>query len=408
MAPEAVADGRVPMWLDCDPGHDDAIAIILAGHSPNVELLGISTVAGNQTVTKCTRNALDVLSAASLTGISVVEGQAKPLMRSSAILCPEIHGVSGLDSPDHLPLLPSSNTKPLPGKAPVIMFEAIHAAWQRMGGGLGRVRLVCTGSLSNAALLLLLYPEVVDYVEMVVMGGCLGIGNTHPVAEFNIQTDPEAAKIVFESGAPLTMVGLEVTHLVLATPGVICAVATGAEAAERAVVAGDAALYPDDSAPTATTRGAGVHAAVAARTAAEDAAAAAYPASAFRAFVARLLVFFAETYRRVFEFQHPPVHDPLTVAYVMHPELFRTMLMRVDVETTSTLCAGQTVCDRWGQSPLPPNCNVALSVDVPAFWGLVLDAVRRADAVSPLNATPPAKAPRALPAAAADCPPNEH
>ncbi|KAG1670981.1 hypothetical protein FOA52_014370 [Chlamydomonas sp. UWO 241] len=375
---------RVALWLDCDPGHDDAMAIILAGHDPRLELLGISTVAGNQTVEKVTQNALDVLAAAGLHGIGVVAGLAKPLLRPSPILCPEIHGDSGLDCLSGLPLLPCCSDEPRGGKAPVVMFAAIEAAWVR-GGRSARVALVAIGALSNVALLLMLYPEVVPMIDIVIMGGCLGLGNTGPVVEFNIQTDPEAAKAVFECpGVSLTMVGLEVTHTVLATPSVIMAIG-GDPGARARVVGGDGASYAADAVPSATTRGAGALPRAAELLRQADADAAADAATPFRAFVGRLLMFFADTYRKVFEFAHPPVHDPAAVAYVIAPQLFRTQEMRVDVETCSGLSSGQTVADRWGQSGKAPNVRVCLSVDVPGFWGLMLDAVERADGASPLN-----------------------
>ncbi|GLC42326.1 hypothetical protein PLESTB_000659200 [Pleodorina starrii] len=414
----------IPVWLDCDPGHDDATAILLAGHTPGLELLGVSTIGGNQTLAKVTKNALDVLDAVGLSHIDVVAGQPRPLMRPP-LLCPEIHGDTGLDGPGGGRLLPRSPRSPLPGKAITVISRAIEAAYEQLqrertgqqqqqqqrggegGGGEGswrssssssssspsgeRVRLVCTGALTNAALLLTVYPELSEMVEVVIMGGCMGVGNTGPVVEFNIQTDPEAAKIVFESGVPLTMVPLEVTHTVLATPQVLAAIggiggmgATAATAAaagavgiaaEAAAAAGPASAAlstaappPPSSSPVAPAAG--------------TAAAAASP---FRHTIQQLLLFFAETYKRVFRFEHPPLHDPVAVAYVIRPDLFECRRMRVDVETCSSLSYGQTVCDVWGQSAAPPNVNVVLQVDVEGVWRLLLEAVARADAGSPLN-----------------------
>ena len=211
-------------------------------------------MAGNQTVGKVTDNALRVLAACGLPHVDVVAGAAKPLLRPAPILCPEIHGDTGLDGPLGGPVLPPAPHAAVPGKAPVVMFERIAAAHARLqqaaaaaGGGQGdgageqegdasgssgsgsggqaaagpRVQLVATGALTNVALLLALYPEACGMLEVTLMGGALGVGNTHPVAEFNIQTDPEAARLVFESGVPLTMVPLEVTHTALATTSVL-------------------------------------------------------------------------------------------------------------------------------------------------------------------------------------------
>ncbi|GIL61686.1 hypothetical protein Vafri_15974 [Volvox africanus] len=427
----------IPVWLDCDPGHDDATAILLAGHTPGLRLLGISTIGGNQTLAKVTQNALDVLDALGLSHIGVVAGQPRPLMRLP-LLCPEIHGDSGLDGPGGGRLLRRSARKPLPGKAVNVMFAAIAAAYEELqlcenhsgsdadggagGGGVGgdggaaadgsadscrsggeggpemtgarqqgpaaavytaeepapqgpeaaalrehaagqvpasrarRVRLVCTGALTNAALLLTVYPEVADWLEVAIMGGCMGVGNTGPVVEFNIQTDPEAAKIVFESGVLLTMVPLEVTHTVLANPQVLEAIGRGTGTSGATSAAAAAAL------PMLS------------------------PAiSPFRHTIQQLLLFFAESYRAVFHFEYPPLHDPVAVAWMIRPSMFECRRMRVDVETCSSLSYGQTVCDIWGQSSRPANVNVALKVDVEGFWELLLAAVARADAVSPLN-----------------------
>ncbi|KAL4450693.1 hypothetical protein ABPG77_001049 [Micractinium sp. CCAP 211/92] len=327
------------MWLDCDPGHDDAVALILAGHNPAVHLLGVSTVAGNQTVEKVTDNALRVLAAAGLAHVPVVAGAAKPLLRAAPLLCAEIHGESGLDGPLGGPVLPAAPHAALPGKAPVRMFEAIVAAHARLvaaGAADARVALVATAALTNVALLLALYPEVADMIEVTIMGGCLGVGNTGPVMEFNIQTDPEAARMVFESGVRLTMVPLEVTHTALVTTSVLQRVRT-------------------------------------------------HQPSPFLQLMTDLLMFFSDTYATVFKMKDPPLHDPCAVAWVIAPELFKTELLRVDVETASTLSAGQTVCDIWGQSRLPKNCTVCMEMDVAQFWDLVIAAIHAADAVSPLN-----------------------
>ncbi|KXZ50426.1 hypothetical protein GPECTOR_16g600 [Gonium pectorale] len=405
--------GPIPVWLDCDPGHDDATAILLA---------------------------------------DVVPGAPKPLMRPP-LLCPEIHGDSGLDGPGGGRLLPRSLRKPLTGRAVNVMYDAIAAAYyegRRPGGSDGcvegrgdgdasaaaaaaatvavapgagrghRVRLVCTGALTNAALLLSVYPEAAVMCEVVIMGGCLGVGNTGPVQEFNIQTDPEAAKIVFDSGVQLTMVPLEVTHTVLATPGVLTAIrsgaAHGAEAgggeggrggdgdggSQRADgdggSGGDGGGYSATPAGIATAVGSlAIGPAAVAGASTASASAASDAASPFRHAVQQLLLFFADTYRRVFNFEDPPLHDPVAVAYVIAPQLFSVRRLRVDVETSSPLSAGQTVVDVWGNGRscgtaaapgAPPNADVALRVDVDGFWRLMLAAVERADAVSPLNRQP--------------------
>uniref|UniRef100_A0A383V2J0 Inosine/uridine-preferring nucleoside hydrolase domain-containing protein n=1 Tax=Tetradesmus obliquus TaxID=3088 RepID=A0A383V2J0_TETOB len=332
------------VWLDCDPGHDDAMAILLAGYSPALQLLGVSTVASNQVVEKTTRNALDMLDLIGLTHIGVVMGQAKPLLRPAALLCPEIHGETGLDGPQGGPVLPHSGRQALPGKAAIVMFEAIQQHYGRQPQQ--RVQLVCTGALTNAALLLLLYPEVAGMIEITIMGGALGVGNTGPVQEFNIQVDPEAARVVFEAGVPLTMVPLEVTHTALATPEVL----------GRMFSRGGAGSI-----------------------------------SPFKALVELLLTFFASTYKDVFGFHGgAPLHDPCAIAAVIAPSIFKFELMRVDIETVSPLAAGQTVCDIWHQSSAPKNCRVAREMDVDAFWELMLAAVDATDLAAPMNKPQPA------------------
>jgi purine nucleosidase/pyrimidine-specific ribonucleoside hydrolase len=186
--------------LDCDPGHDDAIALLLALGSPEVELVGVTTVAGNQTIEKTTANALRVLEFAGR-AIPVARGADRPLVRERKV-ADYVHGETGLDGPD----LPPAAGAPVELHA--VDFLAAHAAGST---------LVATGPLTNVALLLALHPRAVPD-RIVLMGGAIGEGNVTPAAEFNIWADPEAARRVFESGIEVTMVGLGVTHQALVTP----------------------------------------------------------------------------------------------------------------------------------------------------------------------------------------------
>eukprot|EP01104_Vermistella_antarctica_P013966 TRINITY_DN431_c0_g1_i3.p1 TRINITY_DN431_c0_g1~~TRINITY_DN431_c0_g1_i3.p1 ORF type:complete len:247 (+),score=24.58 TRINITY_DN431_c0_g1_i3:125-865(+) len=164
------------VWLDCDPGHDDAFAIILAGYSDSLCLLGISTVGGNQTVEKTTKNCLKVLAVSGLTDVDVVPGLANPLARPN-LLCPEIHGETGLDGPS----FPHDLHSAIKDKAVLHMAKVIALQDKP-------VTVVATGRLSNIALLITLFPELKDQVdEIVFMGGAIGHGNTSPCAEFNIE-----------------------------------------------------------------------------------------------------------------------------------------------------------------------------------------------------------------------------
>jgi pyrimidine-specific ribonucleoside hydrolase len=192
-----------PIVIDCDPGHDDAIAILLALASPEVELRGITTVAGNQTLDKTTRNALRVLELVGRTDIPVAAGAAAPLKRTLRVAA-NVHGESGLDGPD----LREPTTKPIAGHAADVLAEWLEPS----------VVLVPTGPLTNVALLFERHPDVKERLERIVwMGGAIAEGNVTPAAEFNAFVDPEAAAAVFGSGIPVTMIGLDITHKALFT-----------------------------------------------------------------------------------------------------------------------------------------------------------------------------------------------
>src|SRR6187549_689501 len=189
-----------PILLDCDPGHDDAIALLLALASPEVELLGVTTVAGNQTLEKTTANAIRVLELAGKGEVPVAAGSPRPLVRDPVVAA-NVHGETGLDGPD----LPPPEGSP-------VEAHAVDFLAERLDGAV----LVATGPLTNVALLLARYPEARPE-RIVLMGGAIAEGNVTPSAEFNIWGDPEAAARVFASGIDVTMVGLDVTHQALVT-----------------------------------------------------------------------------------------------------------------------------------------------------------------------------------------------
>jgi inosine-uridine nucleoside N-ribohydrolase len=190
--------------LDCDPGHDDAIALLLALASPEVELLGVTTVAGNQTLDKTTANAIRVLDLVGRDDVPVAAGADRPLVREQYV-AEYVHGATGMDGPD----LPPPQRPPLEQHAVDFLAEQIRAHD-------GAVTLVPTGPLTNVALLLALRPDARPE-QVVLMGGAIAEGNVTPAAEFNIWADPEAAARVFASGLDVTMVGLDVTHKALFT-----------------------------------------------------------------------------------------------------------------------------------------------------------------------------------------------
>jgi len=190
----------IPVLLDCDPGHDDAIALLLALGSDELELGGVTTVAGNQTLEKTTANAIRVLELAGRAEIPVASGAGRPLVRDPRVAA-DVHGETGLDGPD----LPPPQAEPSPEHAVDFLAERVAGA-----------TLIATGPLTNVALLLARYPEAKPE-RIVLMGGAIAEGNVTPAAEFNIWADPEAAARVFESGLDVTMVGLDVTHKALMT-----------------------------------------------------------------------------------------------------------------------------------------------------------------------------------------------
>jgi inosine-uridine nucleoside N-ribohydrolase len=190
--------------LDCDPGHDDAIALLLALASPEVDLLGVTTVAGNQTLEKTTANAIRVLEFAGRTDVPVAAGADRPLVREQFVAA-YVHGETGLDGPD----LPPPQSAPVDRHAVDFLADKIREVD-------GRVTLVPVGPLTNVALLLALHPDARPE-RIVLMGGAIAEGNVTPAAEFNIWCDPEAAVRVFTSGIDVTMVGLDVTHKALFT-----------------------------------------------------------------------------------------------------------------------------------------------------------------------------------------------
>ncbi|HSB39052.1 MAG TPA: nucleoside hydrolase [Gaiellaceae bacterium] len=189
-----------PVILDCDPGHDDAIALLLALASDELELRGVTTVAGNQTLEKTTANAIRVLELAGRGEIPVAAGADRPLVREPRVAA-NVHGETGLDGPD----LPPPQAEPAPQHA--IDFLAEHVVG---------TTLVATGPLTNVALLLARHPQARPQ-RIVLMGGAIAEGNVTPAAEFNVWADPEAAARVFASGIEVTMVGLDVTHRALVT-----------------------------------------------------------------------------------------------------------------------------------------------------------------------------------------------
>lgn len=302
--------------LDCDPGHDDAVAIMLAAGSPAIDLLGVTTVAGNQTLEKVTRNARSVLMACGRPEVPVYAGSARPLVRPVHVAA-DIHGDSGLDGVD----LPEPARTLQPDHAVEFMIDEV------MCNPPGTITLVGIGPLTNLALAARLQPDIVSRVrEVVIMGGGYSKGNQTAMAEFNIWTDPEAAHIVFAESWPVTMVGLELTHQALATAHV--------EEGVRRI------------------------------------------GSDLSEFFGGMMGFFRSAYARTQGFADPPVHDPCTIAYLIDPEIVQTRRVPVSIELRGEHTTGMTVVDF--RAPSDPDCRtqVATRLDHERFWDLVVEAIR--------------------------------
>ena len=294
--------------LDCDPGHDDAIALLLALASPEATLVGVTTVAGNQTLEKTTANALRLLEFAGRADVPVAAGASRPRVRERNVAA-NVHGESGLDGPD----------LPPPAGAPI----AKHAV-EYLAENVASRTLVATGPLTNVGLLLSLHPDARPE-RIVLMGGAIGEGNVTPAAEFNIWADPEAARLVFESGIDVTMVGLDVTHRAIITPAV----------AEELRGAGGAGKL-----------------------------------------VAELVDFYSRFHRERYpELGGSPMHDPVALAYALRPELLEVREARVEVDCAGGQGRGRTNVDFRGRGGAV-NSNVAVGIDSEAFIHLLVERIR--------------------------------
>ena len=302
---------RTPIILDCDPGHDDAIALLLALASPELELLGVTTTYGNQTLEKTTANALRVLELAGRADVSVAAGAAAPLARE-LVVAAHVHGESGLDGPT----LPPPTAEPVSHDAVAWIADAVADAE-------APVTLVPTGPLTNIARYLQAHGT--ERIERIVlMGGAIAEGNMTPAAEFNIWADPEAAQLVFDAKLDVTMIGLDVTHKAV----------TGAEVQRRLRESGSVGV-----------------------------------------FVAELVDFFTVYHRQTYGWDGAPIHDAVAVAHVLRPGLVETKLRNVAVELESEFCRGRTVVDLWLRTDRPANAHVGVDLDTQAFFDLLVERI---------------------------------
>ncbi|MDQ3424698.1 MAG: nucleoside hydrolase [Actinomycetota bacterium] len=301
----------IPIVLDCDPGHDDAIALLLALGSPEVEVIGVTTTYGNQTLEKTTANALRVLELVGRTDVQVAAGTDRPLKRD-LVVAAHVHGESGLDGP----ALPPAATEAVPTDATAFIAECVR-------GAVTDVTLVPTAPLTNIARYLEAHGTA-GIARIVLMGGSIAEGNFTPAAEFNIWCDPEAARIVFASGLDVTMAGLDVTHKAVLGP----------EVEERLRAAGRIGT-----------------------------------------FVAELNVFFSQYHHATYGWSGAPIHDAVAVAHVIRPSVLKTLHCNVEIELDSELCRGRTVVDRWRRTDREPNAHVGVDLDTDGFFDLLVERI---------------------------------
>ncbi|MFX0549578.1 pyrimidine-specific ribonucleoside hydrolase RihA [Hathewaya histolytica] len=307
---------KIPVIIDCDPGHDDAIALMLALGNERIDVKAVTTSAGNQTPDKTLNNALRVLSFLGLDNIEVAQGAKKPMMRD-LIIAPEVHGESGLDGPE----LPQPSFKESSRNAIEVIADVLKNSDEK-------ITLIPTGPLTNIAIFLSTYPELKDKIERIsLMGGAAFGGNWTPAAEFNILVDPEAADVVFKSGVPITMCGLDVTH--------------------------KAQVYDED---IEKFRGL---------------------SNATGKLVAELLDFFAIFHKdERFGFKGAPLHDPCAVACIIDPSIIKTKKCHVDIETNGEFTLGATVVDYNDILKKEKNVDVAFDIDRERFIQMIYDSVK--------------------------------
>lgn len=303
----------IPVLLDGDPGHDDAIAWTLARASGRLRVLAVSSVCGNQTIEKTTYNARRVCTLIGL-DVPVGRGRPRPLLERP-MNAPSVHGESGLDGP----ALPEPARPESELGACELMAKSLRESPEP-------VTIVATGPLTNVAALLMAHPELRPRIARIsLMGGGIGFGNWTPAAEFNILVDPEAAKYVFSAGVPILMAGLDVTEKAL--------------------------IFPEDF-----RRIGELHNPVA-------------------DIVAQWLEFFYIFHKSI-GYEGAPMHDPCAVMALLHPEIFTMRPLSVEIETTGEYCRGATVGDVYGVTGKAPNATCLLGVDRAAFADYLVEAMK--------------------------------
>ena len=303
--------------IDCDPGQDDALAILMALGSPEeLEVLAVTAVAGNVPLALTEKNARKILEVAGRQDIPVHAGCDRPLQRDP-VSAEHVHGRTGLDGAE----LPEP-------AAPLAAGHAVDVIIGTLRAQPGRVTLCPIGPLTNIASAIVRAPDIVGHIDQIVlMGGTVGEGNITPSAEFNIYADPHAARIVFDSGVKITMLGLDVTHQVLTTPERVRAIAALDTAVSRAVVG--------------------------------------------------LLEFYNLYDQTRRNRPGAPMHDPCVIAYLVRPDLFAGRDCHVAIETAGEHTLGRTVVDWSGRGSGTPNATVIHQVDPDGFFALLTERLAR-------------------------------
>lgn len=303
------------MILDCDTGHDDAIALMLAAKHPSIDLLGITVVAGNQTLPKTLRNTLNVCQHLNI-DVPVYGGMSLPILRKQQVAS-DIHGKSGLDGPVFNELKIKAQEK-----------HAVLYLIETLMNSDGDITIVPVGPLTNIAMAIRMEPRIVKKIkEIVLMGGAINFGNATPCAEFNIYADPEAAQIVFSSGVKITMMGLDLTNNVLADMKIIEKMESLNNKAGK--------LFGD-------------------------------------------IMRFTFKSQAINGLNAGPVHDVTAVCYLIKPEIYQTKDMYVEVDTNIYgPCYGRTICDYNNRYNKKANTTVGLSLDLNKFWHIVYETLKK-------------------------------
>lgn len=305
--------------LDVDPGHDDAIAIMVAHKHPEIDLLGITVVSGNNSLEKTLRNTLNICTWLGV-DVPISAGMDRPIVRDRYLSCDgpgDVHGETGLDGHDFGEIT-----------AKTTGIHAVEYIIQTVMASEEKITLVPTGPLSNIGMALRMEPKIIEKIERIVlMGGAYGTGNVTPSAEFNLYADPEAAHIVFSSGLPIVMMGLDLTRQASCTQ----------EVSDKMAAIGNRAS---------------------------------------ELFV-NLMEFFRGTQKREFGWDAPPVHDPTTIVYLTNPELYETTHCNCQIGLSHDVTYGRTVCDMHHVTTEPRNTHVATKIDFDGFWEVVAETIRR-------------------------------